>query len=280
MDLDLQKSSYDYVEENPTVINNNIYKYYSNVSTSIVIYDSIIYPLKTLEYDYKNDELTANIINRNIRVFIKLCYDEKLNNISILSDVNYKVYVIEAYVDENGNELDDDKLDKIAKDILIQLLESINSWFINNPEVPNIFDLIIRKINSYFRINISKRDISSINSHHHHQTLRSNTKQIKEKKLRLQNPFYKYDLNDETFSIIINENHDDYYFSMVYEDEKGRKEFLISSNITKTDNAIIKMVYDTIEEALKNYHENNKSNVIPEHIQKSILEICKKRLIF
>lgn len=90
MDIDIQKNIFNKLQQLTNNDNKeNIYKHFSKITESIIIFDIVIY--------------------ENNIIFIKLCYDQYTHTVKILSNILYKI---------NNN---------IITDIFIIFLERYNS---------------------------------------------------------------------------------------------------------------------------------------------------------
>lgn len=272
MDEDIQRYIFNHLQElvnkEKSETSSGVYKYFSKMNKSIVIYDTMMYKIKVVGYGNDYDD---NIIDRVHKIYIKLCYDGDTKKLMIISNLLYKM---------SGKKT-------IMNDILVKFLERFNRWFQNNTEICNILDLIIRKINLEYRTNISKNDIIPPQSSSNTQTSKhSNTEMIMPKMLakqillykkkllkedaeKLQKSFYEVNKNDKIYYILLNENEGDYYINIIYQDTEGESSHLISTNITNASLPEKDIIIGKITKQINRYK-------MAPYIKEEIASICEK----
>lgn len=262
MDIDIQKHIFSKLQEltnKDQFEKEGIYKYFTKTTKSIMIYDVIIYKFKILKYDY------------DIVIFIKFCYDEYTNSIKIISNILYKISNLNI-VDENGI--------NIIKEIFIIFLQR----YISNKEIYRILDLIIKHINDYYKIHITKNDLILPISYELKNYKNTNTKmvipailanqillykekQLTENKVKLQKSFYKVNKTDKIYYILLNENEGEYYINIIYQDTEGDMSYLISTNIIDTSFPEKDIIINKIKKQIYRYN-------MPCYIKEDIIKIC------
>jgi hypothetical protein len=281
MDIDIQKHIFTKLQEltnkdKELFEGEGVYKYFTKTSKSIIIYDIIIHKFKVLKYDY---DIPYNIIDEEAVIFIKLCYDQYTYNVKIISNILYKISKLNI-VDEDGTKTNGNKIKNIIKDIFIIFLQR----YVNNKEVYSILDLIIKHVNDYYKINITKNDIIVPVSYELQKYNSSNTKMVmpivlanqillyKEKQLledkeKLQKCFYKINKTDKIYYMLLNENEGEFYINIIYQDTEGDMSYLISTNIIDPLFPEKDIIIEKIKKQIYRYN-------MPCYIKEDILKIC------
>mgnify|MGYP001104514607 CR=1 FL=1 len=281
MDIDIQKQIFNKLVE----LNNKdkelfegegIYKYFTKKTKSIIIYDVIIYKFKVLKY---------NIIEDDTIIFIELCYDEYTNNLKINSNLLYKIYNL-YILDDNCKKISEHKINNKIKEIFIIFLQK----YVNNKEIYDILDLIIKQIYYDYKINITNNDIllskiPKYNSLYNpsntkmiippilaNQIILYKEKQIREDNVKLQRCFYKINKTDKIYYILLNENEGDYYINIIYQYTEGNQSYLISTNIIDSSFPEKNIIIEKIKEQIYRYN-------MPCYIKEDIIKICHDKFI-
>jgi hypothetical protein len=280
IDIDIQKHIFnkyiELIDKDNKEYSEGIYKYFTKTTKSIIIYDIIIYKFKILNY---NDESSSyNIIDEENVIFIEFCYDKYTNNVKIISNLLYKISNLNI-VDKKGKKIQEHEINNIIEDIFIIFLQR----YINNKEIYNILDLIIKQINNNYKINITKNDIlpkiPTYTSYEYsntkmviptmlaNQILLYKEKEMREDKEKLQKSFYKINKTDKIYYILLNENEGEYYINIIYQDIEGSMTYLISTNIIGSSYPEKDIIIEKIKKQIYKYK-------MPCYIKEDIIKIC------
>jgi hypothetical protein len=286
MDIDIQKHIFSKLQEltnkdKELFEGEGIYKYFTKTTKSIIIYDVIIHKFKVLKYHYDiNNNIKYNILEDDTTIFIQLCYDEYTNSIKINSNLLYKISNL-YIIDDNGKKLSEHKINNKIKDIFIIFLQR----YVNNKEIYDILNLIIKQIYYDYKINITNNDImlSKIPKFKllykpsntkmiipvmlAKQIIQYKEKQIREDNVKLQRCFYKINKTDKIYYILLNENEGDYYINIIYQDTEGNQSHLISTNIIDSSFPEKDIIIEKIKKQIYKYK-------IPFYIKEDIIKIC------